>query len=88
MSYEDLPQELLNQLTQKTQLQSVLIAHINEEGPCDINSMLIGLYKRTGKVYKRSSVTTIVSLLRSAGEISRVSHGVYGPKRESTNELA
>lgn len=87
MSNEDLPQELLSQL-RRPQLQSVLIAHINEEGPCDINSMLIGLYKRTGKVYKRPSITTVVSLLCATGEISRVSHGVYGPKKEKTNELA
>ncbi len=73
----DLPQELLSQLSIKKPSGAVLALIESYGEPISINEIVIGVYKKTGEVYRRPGVLNTLTMLTKSKQINRVSRGMY-----------
>lgn len=88
----DIPQELLNELSiSRSKFYSVQICDILESAgkPLNIDQILIGLYRRYGRIEKRTTLITKLYRMAKAEEIYSVPNrkGVYSlsPIEEESN---
>lgn len=82
----DLPPSLRDELRLKhkkeseTNLAAIVSVIEAAEVPLDTNEILVGLWSKTGTVFKRTTMHTALGKLARAGRIKKVGHGTYGPK--------
>ena len=74
---EDLPNELLRELSLMSDREREILEVLNSYGPISLDILLIELYKRSGNVIPRGPLTCVLHRMKLKGLIERPQRGCY-----------